>query len=165
METVWIGIGSNLGDREVALSRAIEFMSNEGLLIESRSLIYQTEPWGMEGVPDFLNMVVRAKTRFSAVKLAKALQRIESSMGRVRNAAGYESREIDLDILFFGNQTVDLPELQIPHSRLHRRLFVMIPMVEIDPGWIHPGLKKSMTELLTECIDSSECRLYHNTAI
>jgi 2-amino-4-hydroxy-6-hydroxymethyldihydropteridine diphosphokinase len=161
-ETVFIGFGSNVGDRIDFCDRAVTLLS---LLPHSRlhgvSLLYETEPVRDRIDPEegwFLNGVVQLETDIAPRSLLSILQEIERSLGRDDdNRSG--PRTIDLDILFYGERVIKEPGLTIPHPRLHQRRFVLMPMNELDPLWIHPTLKQSVTQLLTEAKDQSEVRL------
>jgi 2-amino-4-hydroxy-6-hydroxymethyldihydropteridine diphosphokinase len=146
MTLAYIGLGSNMGDREACLGKAIDLMSKSASVL-SASSIYRTEPEGYKGQPDFLNSVACIDTGAAAVELLKMLIGIESGMGRQRTFAG-GPRMIDLDLLFYGGAIISQPGLEVPHPRMHLRAFVLVPMVEIAPDFIHPVLHKSMKELL-----------------
>ena len=161
-ETVFIGFGSNVGDRVDFCDRAVTLL---GLLPHSRlqgvSLLYETEPVRDRTDPGegwFLNGVVQLETDIRPRSLLTTLQEIERSLGRDDdNRSG--PRTIDLDILFYGEHAIEEPGLTIPHPRLHQRRFVLMPMNELDPLWVHPTLKQSMARLLTEVKDQSQVRL------
>jgi 2-amino-4-hydroxy-6-hydroxymethyldihydropteridine diphosphokinase len=161
-ETVFIGFGSNVGDRVDYCDRAVTLL---GLLPHSRlkgvSLLYETEPVRDRTDPGggwFLNGVVQLETDITPRSLLTTLQEIERSLGRdddIRSGP----RTIDLDILFYGERVMKEPGLTIPHPRLHQRRFVLMPMNELDPLWVHPTLKQSMAQLLTATADQSQVRL------
>lgn len=162
METVFIGFGSNVGDRVDYCDRAVTLLS---LLPHSRlqgvSLLYETEPVRDPTDPGddwFLNGVVQIETDIRPRSLLTTLQEIERALGRDDdNRAG--PRTIDLDILFYGDQVIKEPGLTIPHPRLHQRRFVLMPINELDPLWVHPTLKRSVAQLLTESQDQAQVRL------
>lgn len=162
METVFIGFGSNVGDRVDYCDRAVTLLS---LLPHSRlkrvSLLYETEPVRDPTGPGegwFLNGVVQLETDIAPRSLLMTLREIERSLDRDEdNRSG--PRTIDLDILFYGERVITEPGLTIPHPRLHQRRFVLMPMNELDPLWIHPTLKQSMAQLLKETPDQSQVRL------
>jgi len=162
METVFIGFGSNVGDRVDHCDRAVTLLS---LLPHSRlqgvSLLYETEPVRDRTDPGegwFLNGVVQLETAIKPGSLLTTLQEIERALGRDDdNRSG--PRTIDLDILFYGDHVMKEPGLTIPHPRLHQRRFVLMPMNELDPLWVHPTLKQSVAQLLTDVPDQSHVRL------
>jgi 2-amino-4-hydroxy-6-hydroxymethyldihydropteridine diphosphokinase len=162
METVFIGFGSNVGDRVDFCDRAVTLLS---LLPHSRlqgvSLLYETEPVRDQIDPGerwFLNGVVQLETNITPRSLLSTLQEIERALDRDEdNRSG--PRTIDLDILFYGEQVIKEPGLAIPHPRLHQRRFVLMPMNELDPLWVHPTLNQSVAQLLTAAKDQSQVRL------
>ena len=162
METVFIGFGSNVGDRVDFCDRAVTLLS---LLPHSRlqgvSLLYETEPVRDRIDPGegwFLNGVVQLETDIAPRSLLTTLQEIERALDRDEdNRSG--PRTIDLDILFYGEHVIKEPGLTIPHPRLHQRRFVLMPMNELDPLWVHPTLNQSVSKLLTEARDQSQVRL------
>lgn len=139
---VYIGLGTNLGEREHNLDQALHLLGQaEGVKLVAASSRYVTRPWGKTEQPDFLNQVAAIETARPARELLQELLRIENEMGRVRTEK-WGPRVIDLDLLLFGDQVIDEPELQVPHPFLTERDFVMIPLLEIDPGLILPDGRK-----------------------
>lgn len=147
-ETVFLGLGTNLGQREENLQKAQEYL-NEKLQVLAVSSILETPSWGIEGLPDYLNMVIEAKTNLFPLELIEELLSIEKKMGRIR-LEKWHSRLIDIDILFYGSSYFKFPNLQVPHPYLQNREFVLKPLAEIAPNFIHPVLNKSVLELLKE---------------
>lgn len=145
---VFIGLGSNLGDRESNLNNARELMA-EYIVITALSGIYETLPWGVVDQPLFLNQVIRGITRLSPLPLLDFLQKIEREMGRVKTIR-FGPRLIDLDILLFDERQMTTPRLMIPHPRMSQRAFVLVPLNELDPGRILPDSGKSVEQLLSE---------------
>ncbi len=145
--TVYIGIGSNLGNREENCLKAIRLLEERGIKVLKRSSLYETEPWGVKEQPMFINMVVEAETEYTPSELLGVLKSIERSMGRTETKR-WGPRLIDLDILFYNNLILDTPELKIPHPRIQERLFVLKPLTEIAPQLEHPVLKKKIKDLL-----------------
>jgi 2-amino-4-hydroxy-6-hydroxymethyldihydropteridine diphosphokinase len=150
---ILIILGSNTGERPAVLQKALELISREAGEVILRSSVYETVPWGFETKDLFLNQVVEIDSELQATELMSCLLKIETSMGRVRNHQGYQSRIIDLDILFYNDLVLSLPDLVLPHPRLHLRRFVLEPLNEIVPGLIHPVFRKSIQQLLNECKD------------
>ena len=147
MHTVFLSTGSNLGNREGFLTKAEEEIAAHAGQIEAKSQIIETAPWGNTDQPHFLNRVLRIKTQLAPLFLIECLLDIEKRMGRNR-AEKWGPRIIDIDILFFDDLIINEPGLCLPHPYLHQREFVLKPMVEIAPDYLHPVLKKTMTELL-----------------
>jgi 2-amino-4-hydroxy-6-hydroxymethyldihydropteridine diphosphokinase len=155
MTTVFIGIGSNMGDKVNNCQRAIDTLG-EKMVLRNVSSCYETKPWGYSEQEDFVNCVVEAATSLGTDGLLSLLQMIERDVGRggvTRRRWG--PRIIDLDILFYGNKVVEEEGLNIPHSLLHQRAFVLVPLAEIAPTFLHPGLKKTPLEMLSELVDRS----------
>ena len=147
MATAFVGIGSNLGDREAHLRRAIDLISAEdGIEVSGVSEIRETEPWGPVEQGPFLNGAVRIETALVPRQLLGRLLEIERLMGRVRGER-FGPRTIDLDLLVYGDQTVDEPGLTVPHPRLHERRFALEPLADLDPGLTIPGLEPISTLL------------------
>jgi 2-amino-4-hydroxy-6-hydroxymethyldihydropteridine diphosphokinase len=160
MKNVFLGIGTNLGDRENNLENAlVEIEKLIGWVIKTSS-VYETEPWGFHTKDKFLNMVVKVETVLNPNELLEYIQKIESVLGRVRGKKRYSSRMIDIDILFYDDLHEEDKKLIIPHPLLHKRKFVLIPLCEIASEFIHPVLKKTMSELLEICEDYSEVKKY-----
>ena len=156
MSKVFLGIGTNLGDREHNLEVAIEKIGEHIGNILQTSSVYETPPWGLEAENDFLNMVVSVETSHSPVEIIKKIAVIESSMGRERSQDRYSSRIIDIDILLYDDLVITEKGLKIPHRLMHERKFVLVPLCELAPDLIHPILKKSMSVLLEKCRDRSK---------
>ena len=149
MSIVHIGIGSNLGDRKEHCLKAIQLLSQKGIHVRKRSSMYETEPWGVKDQPRFINMAIEGETGLTPAKLLAVLKMIEDEAGRVETHR-WGPRVIDLDILLYDDLVIDTPELSIPHPLMHRREFVLKPLVEIAPDKIHPVLKKTIQELLSD---------------
>jgi 2-amino-4-hydroxy-6-hydroxymethyldihydropteridine diphosphokinase len=154
-KAAYLGLGTNLGDREENLKKAIENIIMSAGEVISLSGIYVTEPWGFRSEDHFLNMVIRIKTSLKPIDLLKRLLKIEMQMGRVRGSEKYSSRIIDIDILLYENETINKPYLKIPHPRIQERKFVLVPLCDIAAEKIHPVLKKTFKILLEECNDES----------
>jgi len=136
--TCYLGLGTNLGDRRANLTKALQHLGQVPTVeIVKTSSIYETAPVGPQGQPDFLNQVVQAEVTCSARRLLELVQGIEQDMGRVRRRRWGE-RIIDIDILLYGDETIDEPDLQIPHPQMLARQFVLVPLAEIAPDLILP---------------------------
>lgn len=147
LETVYLSLGSNLGDREGHLRNALARLEAAEVRILRRSSVYETEPQDLRDQPWFLNLVVEAETRLFPLQLLARLQDIEREMGR-RRITPKGPRTIDLDILFYGTFVVNTKELQVPHPRLDQRRFVLEPLAEIAPNLRHPVIGRTAREML-----------------
>jgi 2-amino-4-hydroxy-6-hydroxymethyldihydropteridine diphosphokinase len=148
MSIVYLGLGSNMGDRAANLKAAIESFA-PAIRVTSQSSLYETPPWGYTDQPAFLNMVVKAETELEPLALLHFLKELEERLGRLKNFR-YGPRSIDLDILFYDELVLREPGLVIPHARLHQRGFVLVPLQELAPDLVHPVLIKSVSEMLQE---------------
>ena len=141
----YLSLGSNVGNREQNLREAVRRLAELGI-VEAESSLYETEPVDVVDQPWFLNCAVRLRTEISAQELLDGILDIERTMGRERTRPK-GPRNIDIDILLFGDQQVDSPGLKVPHPGLAERLFVLEPMAEIAPEVMHPELKRTMRDL------------------
>jgi 2-amino-4-hydroxy-6-hydroxymethyldihydropteridine diphosphokinase len=157
MTTVYIALGTNVGDRERNLREAIRLVKDAGVRIQKISSIYETEPVDYLEQPWFLNAALEAQTDLSALDLLHKLRAIESAMGSKKPFAK-GPRLIDLDILLYNNETIATPELQIPHPRMLERRFVLAPLAEIAPNLRHPHWPATATQLLATLNDPSIVR-------
>jgi 2-amino-4-hydroxy-6-hydroxymethyldihydropteridine diphosphokinase len=153
MTKVFLSLGSNQGNRILALAEAYWEISYQVGFILDVSSVYETEPWGFETDERFLNMVLEVETDLSPPLLMTILLDIEAGMGRTRQEGGYVSRVIDIDILFMDELVTQSGNPELPHPRMHLRRFVLQPMTELAPGFRHPVLGNSMKELLEACND------------
>jgi len=156
---IFIILGGNQGDKIALLNQACGLIVERIGRILKKSLIYETPPWGFDSKDSFFNQVLEIESELSAFDLMDELLRIETKLGRVRNSDEYASRTMDIDILFFGTQIIEEKDLQIPHPRLHLRKFVLEPMAEIAPEFIHPIIQKNIQTLLLDCVDDSFCKI------
>lgn len=145
---VYLSLGSNLGNKQEFLSQAVSDLKAEIEDMETSS-IYQTAPWGKTNQPDFLNICLKGYTQLKPAALLAFVKDIESKLGRTP-AEKWGPRNIDIDILFYGDEELKTEELTIPHPYLAERAFVLIPLAEIAPDFIHPMLDKSISQLAEE---------------
>jgi 2-amino-4-hydroxy-6-hydroxymethyldihydropteridine diphosphokinase len=136
----YIGVGANLGERETTIRRAVDLLAAEpGADVVAVSRLRETDPVGYLNQPRFLNGAVAVETRLSARELLERLLAIERRLGRTRTAPRFGPRTIDLDLLLYGDETIDEPGLRVPHPRLHERRFALEPLAELDPDADVPG--------------------------
>lgn len=145
---VYLGLGSNLGDRQSNLASAIERLSEKASIV-SISSVYETDPVGYEEQPRFLNAVLSAETELPPVELLRFIKDIECELGREYSFPN-APRVIDIDILLYGDRVIDSPELTVPHPRLTERAFVLVPLVEISPRTRHPLSDETSADMLTK---------------
>ena len=151
---VFLLLGSNLGDRPQVLAAAREMIAGQAGSIVNQSAIYETEPWGITDQPAFLNQVLEITTSLLPEDLLRIILNIEHDLGRIRYER-WGARVIDIDILYFGQTIMDSARLTLPHPRIQDRRFVLAPLAEIAPGFIHPVLQKTTSKLLEQCPDTS----------
>lgn len=145
MHKVFISLGSNIGDRYNAILSSLDLMAPD-IILNSISKMYETPPWGFEDQPPFLNQVIKAQTQLSPLKLLDKLKEIEQNIGRKPNFR-YGPRLIDIDILFYDDLVYRSGRLTIPHPEIAKRAFVLIPLMDIAPDYIHPENHRKISDL------------------
>jgi len=155
MNKAYLLTGGNMGNREKNLARAKKLISEQAGKVTRASALYETAAWGKTDQPSFYNQALELETTLPPKDLLKLLLEIEKKLGRQRDEK-YGPRTIDIDILLYGDQIFNDPQLRIPHPELQNRRFALTPLAEIGPGLVHPVFKKSITELLAICSDTLE---------
>ncbi len=156
LKNVYFSIGSNLGNRLQNLQTAVFLLGNGIGKVRNISKVYESPSWGFDA-PDFLNACLEIETNLTPSVILEKILLIEKKMGRVRTQeSGYESRNIDIDILYYGNEILQSDSLSIPHPKLHERNFVLLPLADIAPQFYHPVLGRDTRNLLQECKDKSQ---------
>jgi len=150
MAKAYIGIGTNLGDREANVKRAVAMLENMGINLLHLSSLHETEPWGVANQPMYINAAAEVETDLKPIKLLEALRDIEKRMGRFFEATRWGPRVIDLDILLYEDLRVDEQGLKIPHALIEQRAFVLDPLFEIAPDTVHPVTGKSVSQMRDE---------------
>jgi len=157
MTDVYLLLGTNEGNRSENLLKALALIELDCGRIVKRSSLYQTEAWGIKAQDSFLNQAVVIKTSLAPMSLLTQLKAIEKGIGRI-DTIKWGPRVIDIDILFYENEIIDLPELKVPHPYISERRFTLEPLNEIAAGFIHPESHKTISRLLEECKDTSDVR-------
>lgn len=159
MNTAILLIGGNLGNRTGNLQKAVQLIAATAGEVIQTSALYQTAPWGAVDQPDYLNQGVEIRTSLDALTLLHTLLEIERKIGRIRQEK-WGARVIDIDLIFFNDSIHSLPELKVPHPRMHLRQFVLVPLLEIIPDYMHPVLHKTVRELAATCPDTLPANRY-----
>lgn len=162
MAIVYLGLGSNKGDRVGYVQQATSLLGgSDGISIIRTSSLYETQPWLEMDSNWYVNAAIEIKTSLTPLQLLEECQRIEKQLGRNREIEGkYGERTIDIDILFYGKELVNESDLQIPHKFVHQRAFTLVPMLELNPDFVHPDLGKSMADLHEELENPEMVYLY-----
>ena len=161
LHSVFIILGSNLGDKIAHLEQGCDWLRQIGTVNRS-SNIYETEPWGVDDHPSYLNLVLELTTDLPPGRLMKACLRIERQFGRIRKK-GIKPRVLDIDILLYDNRIVEQKKVTIPHPRMHLRRFALIPLAELAPDKVHPVFGITIKELLDQCPDRSAVNILETT--
>ncbi|MEO6814880.1 MAG: 2-amino-4-hydroxy-6-hydroxymethyldihydropteridine diphosphokinase [Ginsengibacter sp.] len=157
MNTLYLITGSNIGDRNKHLARAVDLIKKNIGIVSKNSSIYETEPWGNKSQSRFYNQILIVESKLSPENVMKAILGIEKEMGRIRTVKN-AARIIDIDILFFNNEIINTPSVTVPHKEIQNRRFVLMPLNEIAPGLVHPGLGKTIRELLLTSKDKLDVK-------
>ena len=161
IENIFLGLGSNQGDRELNLKNSIKLLNSRVGKVLNTSEIYESEPWGVKNQNYFLNQVIEIETRIDPNDLLNICKNIEYDMGR-KPEIRWGKRVIDIDILYYQSKVINQENLKIPHKLMHERKFVMIPLNDLNENHLHPILKITNKEILNKCIDSCKVKYYGN---
>ena len=157
--SIFLLLGSNLGNKLFYLKQACIAIDEEiGKVLQS-SKIYETDAWGIEDQPSFLNQVIEVSSSLTPHQILEKINTLERTIGRIRHGK-WGSRVIDIDILYDGSESIQSKDLTIPHPQIQNRRFTLVPLCELDPNFIHPILKRSNQDLLDTCKDSLEVRIF-----
>tara|TARA_A100000164_G_scaffold219215_1_gene194561 strand:- start:722 stop:1207 length:486 start_codon:yes stop_codon:yes gene_type:complete len=159
MNEVYLQLGSNIGERLDNLNQSIKIITERIGNVLEKSSVYESTPWGVENQRNFLNQVIFVKSNFDPYTILDLVLQIEKDMGRIR-IEKWGERIIDIDILFIDDFIIESENLCIPHEFIAKRKFVLQPMCEIAPDFIHPKLNKTISQLLEECIDEEKVNVY-----
>ena len=161
IENIFLGLGSNQGDRELNLKNSIKLLNSRVGKVLNSSGIYESEPWGVKNQNYFLNQIIEIETHIDPNDLLNICKNIEYDMGR-KPGIKWGKRVIDIDILYYQSKVINQKKLIIPHKLMHERKFVMIPLNDLNENHLHPILKISNKEILNKCIDSCKVKYYGN---
>ena len=153
MNRVFLSLGSNRGNRQEYLQTAVSALEKKAGKVLKASHIYETEPWKMNDGTNFLNQLILLETSLDSQQIMTLIIEMETSLGRIRSTSGYEPRTIDIDILFFNEEIIESESITVPHPLISERRFILEPLCELAPNYIHPLLKKSLKQLLADCPD------------
>jgi 2-amino-4-hydroxy-6-hydroxymethyldihydropteridine diphosphokinase len=165
MSIVYLLLGSNLGNRQEYLYKAAQYIQDNTGSVRELSSVYESPSWGFKHPSAFLNQAIALSTELSPVELLGILKNIELALGRTRpdKGNGYEARTIDIDIIFYDDIIYNDNQLSIPHPQTHNRRFVLLPLQELIPDFIHPVLQKTINQLLDSCKDDGKVEIYDDT--
>ncbi len=161
IENIFLGLGSNQGDRKLNLKNSIKLLKSRVGKVLNTSAIYESEPWGVKNQNYFLNQVIEIETHIDPNDLLNICKNIEYDMGR-KPEIRWGKRVIDIDILYYQSKVINQENLKIPHKLMHERKFVMIPLNDLNENHLHPILKITNKEILNKCIDSCKVKHYGN---
>ena len=161
IENIFLGLGSNQGDRELNLKKSIKLLNSKAGKVLNISRIYESEPWGVKNQNYFLNQVIEIETHIDPIDLLNICKNIEYDMGR-NPEIRWGKRVIDIDILYYQSRVINQKKLIIPHKLMQERKFVMIPLNDLNENHLHPILKITNKEILNNCIDSCKVKYYGN---
>lgn len=167
MTTAYLSIGSNIGERLKFVEQAVSFLGLcEEINIIQTSALYETEPWGIKDQNWFLNVAVEINTTLSPQDLLVKCNQIESTLGRNRNIEKrWGERTVDIDIIFYGTEIINTDILVVPHTRMHERAFVLVPMLEIAPEFVHPIFNKTIADLYESLVEVEDVFLYGTRSV
>ena len=162
MTLAYLSLGSNTENKEKLIEQAVGLINlSEDVKLVRTSALYETEPWGVKNQNWFLNLAVEIKTSLSASELLEKMQLIEKTLGRDRTKEiRWGERPIDIDIIFYGQEIVNLPKLTVPHINMHNRAFVLVPLLELIPDFEHPVLNKTVSEIYDSLDEVEDVFLY-----
>lgn len=162
MAIAYLCLGSNLGDRAGLIEKAVNLLGlSQNIKIIRTSALYETEPWGIKDQNWFLNIAIEIKTTLNPQELLKKCNEVEKILGRNRNEEiRWGERCVDIDIIFYDKEIIDSENLTIPHKQMHKRAFVLIPLLELIPDFVHPIINKTVSDLYEDLEDVEEVFLY-----
>ena len=162
MTLAYLSLGSNTKNKEQLIEQAVGLINlSENVKLVRTSALYETEPWGVKNQNWFLNLAAEIKTSLSASELLEKMQLIEKTLGRDRTKEiRWGERPIDIDIIFYGHEIVNLPNLTVPHINMHNRAFVLVPLLELIPDFTHPVLNKTVSEIYDSLVEVEDVFLY-----
>jgi len=159
MNIVFLQLGSNLGDRELLLQDAIVAIAERVGVVVEKSKVYESTPWRVEGQENYLNQILKVKTKLQADDVLSVILDIEKNLGRLR-LEKWGERLMDIDIIFYNDSIIETAELCVPHKHMHERMFVLTPLHNIAPEMMHPKYNKTVEELLQICTDTELVKEY-----